>query len=391
EAERGLGGGAGQAAGDGDEAVGGAGEMCRTWLDLQAPGGSEVADWVAAFGSTGPWPTVGHGAGLAGVLAAAAVRSVRRLICVGLDRFSPVADRSSLLGGFADDAALGLRLLGEVLGARRSVMLVDREVRWSGAVRRACRRFSVQHRAVENAYPSADPTVVIGAHTPGRARLKPGRDPLEAGVVLVEPWSVIRLARWVTRGRLDVVRPTFVSWPTRRGGLSVRWAWPGEAVGGWLGVDAVGEVEAGGQAEAEAEVGGVGAEGADRRRVVWGDAMGGEATGAVGWRSGERGEVVVGAGDRPGCWGQVLSVLPWGEAARASACVSCGWCVEVCPTRLWPIELLERSRSRPGEAQVREELSWCVDCGLCSHVCPSQIPLAEGLRSAAERSVREAG
>ncbi|MEO0965307.1 MAG: hypothetical protein AAFY08_09325, partial [Planctomycetota bacterium] len=238
--------------------------LCATSLDRRAPGGSEVADWVSALVGTGPWPTVGHGGGLAGVLASAAGRSVRRVICVGLDRFSPVADRSSLLSGFADDAALGLRLIGEILGARRSVMLVDREVRWGGAVRRACRRFSVQHRAVENAYPSADPTVVVGAHTPGRARLKPGRDPLETGVVLVEPWSVIRLARWVTRGRLDVVRPVFVSWPLRRGGLSVRWAWPGEAVGDWLGGASGEGVESG------AEEG--------RRRVVWGDAMGGEAT-----------------------------------------------------------------------------------------------------------------
>ncbi|MEO0966154.1 MAG: 4Fe-4S dicluster domain-containing protein [Planctomycetota bacterium] len=62
--------------------------------------------------------------------------------------------------------------------------------------------------------------------------------------------------------------------------------------------------------------------------------------------------------------------------------MSCGWCMEVCPTRLWPIELLERSRSRPGDARVAEELSWCVSCGLCSHVCPSHIPLAQGLRSA---------
>lgn len=59
-------------------------------------------------------------------------------------------------------------------------------------------------------------------------------------------------------------------------------------------------------------------------------------------------------------------------------CIACGWCVDVCPTALTPVHLMElnqkSSASRNREAQ---EARNCIACGLCSYVCPTRLPLME--------------
>jgi Na+-translocating ferredoxin:NAD+ oxidoreductase subunit C len=68
-----------------------------------------------------------------------------------------------------------------------------------------------------------------------------------------------------------------------------------------------------------------------------------------------------------------------------SACLACGWCVDVCPTRLNPVGLMELGR-RLGEAALKKsraaaEARHCIGCGLCSYVCPTRLPLmAEAVR-----------
>ncbi len=59
----------------------------------------------------------------------------------------------------------------------------------------------------------------------------------------------------------------------------------------------------------------------------------------------------------------------------STACVHCGWCLEVCPTRLDPASLLkciEVGHLAPIR-QLHAEI--CIECGLCSYVCPSALPL----------------
>ncbi len=66
-------------------------------------------------------------------------------------------------------------------------------------------------------------------------------------------------------------------------------------------------------------------------------------------------------------------------------CIGCGWCTDVCPTRLRPIRLLQMHESMVDDENLARQLPWCIDCGLCSHVCPAFIPLAQLLRSAREQ------
>jgi electron transport complex protein RnfC len=63
-------------------------------------------------------------------------------------------------------------------------------------------------------------------------------------------------------------------------------------------------------------------------------------------------------------------------------CIRCGDCVDVCPVRLLPQELLRPSRSYNFEQLDDLGLSDCIECGCCDVVCPSRIPLTEYFRNA---------
>jgi Na+-translocating ferredoxin:NAD+ oxidoreductase subunit C len=73
------------------------------------------------------------------------------------------------------------------------------------------------------------------------------------------------------------------------------------------------------------------------------------------------------------------------EIERSSACVACGWCVDVCPAELTPVHLMQwaqkASEKAAGPALLRSaavrEALHCIGCGLCSYVCPTRLPLMQ--------------
>ena len=71
------------------------------------------------------------------------------------------------------------------------------------------------------------------------------------------------------------------------------------------------------------------------------------------------------------------------EVARfePTACINCGRCVEVCPSRLIPAhlsKLVER-----GDIETFEKLDGaeCVECGSCSYICPAKRQLAQAIKA----------
>jgi electron transport complex protein RnfC len=76
-------------------------------------------------------------------------------------------------------------------------------------------------------------------------------------------------------------------------------------------------------------------------------------------------------------------VLPTVDLSPAEPCISCGWCADVCPTRLRPVHLMQLAQRSQNDQRLVEQINWCIDCGLCSHVCPVSLPLAQTLRAAA--------
>ena len=96
---------------------------------------------------------------------------------------------------------------------------------------------------------------------------------------------------------------------------------------------------------------------------------------------------------------EALSIRPCADIEFPTPCIACGWCVDVCPSGLTPVHLLELSQRAgagrgadaipsPGfmpRAQMAEEARHCIACGLCTYVCPSRLPLTEQIVRLRER------
>ena len=71
------------------------------------------------------------------------------------------------------------------------------------------------------------------------------------------------------------------------------------------------------------------------------------------------------------------------EAAEAkeTACINCGRCVEVWPSRIIPSRLADLSERHNEEGFVKMNGLECVECGSCSFVCPAKRNLKQAIGS----------
>lgn len=66
---------------------------------------------------------------------------------------------------------------------------------------------------------------------------------------------------------------------------------------------------------------------------------------------------------------------------ESSACINCGMCVEVCPSRLVP-KLLSDHAAHFNEEEFKNGNGLeCVECGCCSYICPAKRPLCQNIKS----------
>ncbi|MCR4956051.1 MAG: electron transport complex subunit RsxC [Lachnospiraceae bacterium] len=68
-------------------------------------------------------------------------------------------------------------------------------------------------------------------------------------------------------------------------------------------------------------------------------------------------------------------------ATEPTACINCGRCVEVCPSRLIPSRLSKLMDH--GDIETFEKMNGveCVECGSCSFICPAKRHLAQSIRA----------
>jgi electron transport complex protein RnfC len=78
--------------------------------------------------------------------------------------------------------------------------------------------------------------------------------------------------------------------------------------------------------------------------------------------------------------------LAGGTAADAEQpCIRCGDCVEACPARLQPQELLVACRQDDVAVLDRLGVAECIECGACDYACPSHIQLTRRFIAAKSR------
>lgn len=66
---------------------------------------------------------------------------------------------------------------------------------------------------------------------------------------------------------------------------------------------------------------------------------------------------------------------------KPTACIKCGRCVEVCPSRLVPNKLMVVSLHGDSETFRKLDGLECVECGCCSFTCPAKRPLTQSIKS----------
>lgn len=331
------------------------GSSCEPFISFSPPRGRKLENWLAAMRQLGAWAGHDGGVGLLPQLAATVHHKVDTVILNGLDRFPPFPDASSLLASFPDEVAAGTRVIADLVGARQVMLVAARAARLSGRLRPTCRIHSVRLHIVNNHYPTADPTLLVWACTSGRRRLQPRTNPVSRGVVILDPWTAIRIGRWLTMEALDLARPYLLAWPERHAAMSACWALPGASL----------TVLHKRLAAAPPPLG---------ERVVFGNLMSGQSA----QEPGETAPRPLLAPEDEMLITYLGSHVP--SRPPAEPCIACGWCAHVCPTALRPARLLELCASEDARLLAPYQLDWCVDCGLCSHVCPSALPLAQTFR-----------
>jgi Na+-translocating ferredoxin:NAD+ oxidoreductase subunit C len=65
-------------------------------------------------------------------------------------------------------------------------------------------------------------------------------------------------------------------------------------------------------------------------------------------------------------------------------CIKCAKCVDVCPVRLIPTEIMKNVRAGKWDGAERQNIADCMECGSCTYTCPARIPLVQYIKQGKE-------
>ena len=81
--------------------------------------------------------------------------------------------------------------------------------------------------------------------------------------------------------------------------------------------------------------------------------------------------------ETPGIFIQSESEL---ATISSQKCISCGWCVDVCPMNLLPNIISSLCEVNMFKEADDYGLSYCIECGCCAYICPVKIPLVHWIK-----------
>ncbi len=283
-------------------------------------------------------------------------RRMRALVLNLLPTQPEFALSSALSEVALPDMLAGLDAVQQHVRAKRVMIVMDRhDYRQRRLWRRAnkSRRYSLV--PLLNRYPQAHPTLLMWSLF--AKRLPVGRSPVRVNRMVLDPVTCWALGRYLRSGEAFSRRPVQVYAPTREK--------PEPRV-------------------ALVEIGEAATMLCERlripllhRQVIVNGLLAGEEVDPVHFR-------VQADTDS-------ITVREVPVAETPSPCFACGWCVDVCPTALNPVNLLDLAEHAQHAAggtesaaisallrshEARESLH-CVGCGLCSYVCPTRLPLTQ--------------
>ncbi|MDO4521823.1 MAG: electron transport complex subunit RsxC [Eubacteriales bacterium] len=77
-----------------------------------------------------------------------------------------------------------------------------------------------------------------------------------------------------------------------------------------------------------------------------------------------------------------LTCLMEDEAAKyaETACIRCGRCAQVCPSRLVPVKMMEAAEQHSMQRFTDIHGMECYECGSCTYICPARRPLTQAFK-----------
>jgi len=309
---------------------------------------ADLTAWIDRLRRAGVWAERRNSPDLLAQLHQAIRRPCDTIICNVLDAEEAVPLNGSLARAFPAELIAGVRTLARALRASRRIVAMDADAASADVsrLRRATEGdTAVRFVPLSNSYPQADPTLML--YTLLHRRLRPGRSPAEAGVILLDAAAAVAVGRVALTNEpmLDVHLAVRDVEHDRTHLVTTPVGTPLRHVLEHLGV-------------VPAAVPRVGE--ALRDQTVSRDAVisGGELVVHVGYAS---------------------------PSFNPDPCIRCGWCAAACPTRIQPAGLLEASQRDDPALAERYGIEACIECGVCSYVCPSRLPLLGAIREMRHR------
>lgn len=84
--------------------------------------------------------------------------------------------------------------------------------------------------------------------------------------------------------------------------------------------------------------------------------------------------------DAPVTKGSSAVLLLDNKAKEQHNCISCGYCVDVCPMNLMPMKFEEIYSAGKYFKLEKYNISNCIECAACEYICPSNVPLIESIK-----------
>jgi electron transport complex protein RnfC len=329
--------------------------------------------WIDRLRYAGVWADRWTSPDLLGQLHQCLRRPVDTVVCSMLDADPSHGVNRAMAEAYGTEVVAAIAAFARLTGAERVWAVVDAAdppARWEGIRNAAAAMGANELRIVPlaNDYPQADPTLLV--YTLTRRKLRPGSGggvglhlPTEHGVLLLDAAAAVAAGRALlagdatgeaTQGAIQRVlygaargvmhRVPFTVYDQPRDHTHMLTVPVGAPLRDVL--DAVGLADA----HLELRAGGP-----LREMSLTGDHIvaGGELN---------------------------VYACPHEPEVNPEPCIRCAWCMEGCPVRIHPAGILEAAQHRDLNWARGYGIDACIECGICSYVCPSRLPLLQAVR-----------